>query len=125
MGFDLYQSRQTYNCKCRWWRRNTNDDIESDELIMKRVPNGIFMAKEVAPNRQQDIQVGGVFMFSRDNITIKSPDDLSEIEAKDLVEFNGDLWIVESVQRTKARVQNTFFGKDIHCSHYWYLELRK
>jgi hypothetical protein len=122
---DLRQSRATYHEKCRWWKRNENDDIETDELVMKRVADGFFMAKEVTPNRTQNFTVGGVMRFEKDTITIKSPDNLISIESEDYVEFRGELWRVVSVQRSKARNQNTYFGKDKNCSHFWYLELRK
>ena len=126
MPLDIYNSRATYNVKCRWWHRNeTDEDIDLNELVMKRIASGSFMAKEVAALRKQDAQVNGVFAFERHFITIKSPDNLVQIVEKDLVEFNGELWIVDNVQRSKAKNQNTFFAKDKNCSHYWYLELSK
>ena len=125
MPIDLYNSRATYNEKCRWWHRNENDELETDEIIMNRIPSGSFMAKEVSPKRTEDIQVGGVFMFEKDAITIKSPDNLEGVASEDLVEFRGSKWRVINVQRSKARNQNTFFGRESNCSHYWYLELRK
>lgn len=125
MPFDFYNSRATYNEKCRFWHRNENDEVDPDELRIKRVADGSFLAKEVAPLRTQNIQVGGVFMFEKDTITIKSPDNLSGIKSEDLVEFRGEMWRVIDVQMSKSRNQNTFYGKDSKCSHYWYLELRK
>lgn len=126
MPFDFYNSRSTYNVKCRWWvRKEEDDDIELDELVMKRAPSGSFLAKEVAPLRKQDAQIGGVFEIEKHFLTIKSPDDLQNISEKDIVEFAGHYWRIVSVQRSKARNQNTFFGKDKNCSHYWYLELSK
>lgn len=126
MALDIYNSRATYNEKCFWWQRNENDEeFDLDELVMKRVPTGSFMAKEVSPLRKQDVQIGGVFEIERHSITIKSPDDLSTIAEKDLVKFRGEMWKVLSVQRSKARNQNTFFASDKNCSHYWYLELNK
>lgn len=123
--YDRYQSHAGYNEKGRWWHRNENDDNETDEIIMQRVSSGAFLAKEVTPRRTEDIQVGGVFMFEKDTITIKTPDNLEGIASEDIVEFRGDKWRVVNVQRSKAKNQNTFFGKDVNCSHYWYLELRK
>jgi len=123
--YDKCQSHAGYNEKGRWWHRNENDEIETDELIMERVPSGSFWAKEVTPKRTENVQVGGVFVFEKDTITIKSPDNLSQIASEDLVEFRGEKWRVNNVQRSKAKNQYTFFGKDMNCSHYWYLELRK
>ena len=126
MPLDFFNSRATYNDRCYWWSRNESDDeIDLDELVMKRVATGSFMAKEVAPLRKQDAQIGGVFEIEKHFITIKSPDNLSSIREKDIVKFRGEMWRVSSVQRSKARNQNTFFAKDNNCSHYWYLELSK
>ena len=125
MSFDLFQSRNTYNEPCKWWKRDERDQFDPDELVFKRVPDGTFMAKEVSPQRDQNIQVGGSFMFDRTSVTIKSPDNLEDIKSEYIVEYQGEKWIVVSVQKSKARMQNTFFAADKNCSHYWYLELRK
>ena len=125
MGYDKNQSHSGYNELGRWWHRNENDEIDTDEIIIRRICSGSFWAKEVTPKRTEDTQVGGVFMFERDTITIKTPDNLEGMASKDLVEFRGEIWRVNNVQRSKARNQQTFFGKDKNCSHFWYLELRK
>ena len=125
MPVDLYNSRSTYHERCRWWHRNESEELEPDEIAMKRIADGSFLAKEVSPVRTQDIQVGGVFMFEKDTITIKSPDNLKGVASEDIVEFRGELWRVITIQRSKSKIQNTYFGKDNNCSHYWYLELRK
>ena len=126
MPIDIFNSRATYNVICKWWQRKENDDdIDLDEYVSNRVSSGSFHAKEVAPLRKQDAQIGGVFKIENHFLTIKSPDDLKDISEKDIVEFNGEHWRVISVQRSKARNQNTFFANDKNCSHYWYLELSK
>lgn len=122
---DRFQSHATYNEKCRWWARNENDDYPPEELVMKRIASGSFWAKEVSPASLRNNILGGVFLFDNTHITIKSPDNLANIKSEDLVLFRGEYWLVVSVQRSKARNQNTYFGKDKDCSHYWYLELRK
>lgn len=125
MSFDLFQSRRNYNEPCRWWSRSEDDRYEDGELIMKRVPTGTFMAKEVAPEQLKDTVIAYSFMFEQGTITIKSPDNLMGIKSKDLVEFQGEKWIVVNVQKSKAKIQNTQYAANRNCSHYWYLELRK
>lgn len=125
MGFDLFQSRASYNERCCWWSRNENDEFASDEFIMKRIPTGYFMAKEVSAEREQDITIGGSFMVGRTSVSIKTPDDIYGIKERDLVEYQGEHWIVDSVQKVKSRKQNNFFSNDKNCSHFWFLELRK
>lgn len=125
MGFDLMQSRHNYNVCCQWWSRKQYADIEEDELVYNRVPSGHFYAKEVSAEANSNNAIAGVFMTEKTGVTIKSPDNLENIRSKDLVEYQGEKWIVVSVQKSKAKIQRTYFASDKNCSHYWYLELRK
>lgn len=125
MGFDLFQSRREYNEFCKWWSRNESDDFSSDELIMKRIPTGMFLAKEVSSENKQSDIISDSFMFDKTTITIKSPDNLNGLKQHDLILFRGEKWFVVTVQKSKAKIQNTFFANDKNCSHFWYIELRK
>jgi hypothetical protein len=125
MGFDLFQSRRNYNEQCVWWSRNESDDYDSDELVMNRVPSGYFMAKEENPESIRDNNINGTFMFERSTITIKTPDNIYGMKSKDLVKFRGEKWIVVSVQKIKARTQQSEFATDRNRSHYWFIELRR
>ena len=130
MGRDLFMSVSGYNVLCRWWKRNERDDENSDysnadELIHKRIPKGSFWAKEESPEIDRDNIVGGVFLMDSTHVTLKTPDNCEGLESKDLVEYEGEIWIVDSVQKRKPRKQNTYFARDKHCSHFWYIELRK
>ena len=123
--FDLFQSRRNYNEPCKWWSRNESEDNSSDELIMKRIPTGTFMAKEITAENFQNTQIGNTFMFDRTNITIQTPDDVYGIKNNDLVLYQDEKWIVINVSKRKARMQQSQFASDRYCSHYWYIELRK
>lgn len=130
MGRDLAQSIRDYNDFCKWWSRDERDQFTSDELVYKRIPSGTFWAKEVSPEQLRNNIVAGSFMFDSSHITIKSPDNLFNLQKtmlknECLVEYNGELWVVVSVQKSKAKVSNRMFANDSHCSHYWYIELRK
>ena len=125
MAFDLFQSRRNYNEPCKWWKRDESDNYEDNKIVYKRQPNGVFWAKEVNAETYQVATVGGSFKFDRQTVQIKSPDDLSGIDHMDIVEYQGELWIVETVQKTKAKMQHTQFATDRYCSHYWYLDLRR
>lgn len=134
MSFDLFQSRRNMNEYCKWWLRDETDEMEEDELIYKRVPAGYFYAVEVNAEVQDDNMIGGVFMADKTYVIIKSSDDLSniynynekqDIRNKVIVEYQGELWRVESVQKRKVRIQNSEFAKPDLVSHYWYLSLIK
>lgn len=125
MSFDLFQSRRNYNEPCKWWSRNESDEFTEDELVMKRIPTGSFMAKEVSPETERDNPIANSWLLQRSGTTIKTPDDIYGIASQDLVWYQGEKWIVVSVQKIKARIQQTQFATDRYCSHYWYIELRK
>ena len=130
MPIDISQSRRDYNHLCRWWVRDERDQFTSDELVYKRTPSGGFWAKEVSPEQLRNNVIGGTFMFDSSHVTIKSPDNLFALQeetAKNecLVEYDGELWIVVSIQKSKHKRGNTMFASDKNCSHFWYIELRK
>ena len=109
MGYDLNQSRRNYNEECIWWSRDERDQNEPNELVMKRIPSGQFMAKEITAEQIQDVIVSNAFIFDKTTTLIKSPDNLIGIKNKDLIKYRGEFWIVTNVQKSKARVQNTVF----------------
>lgn len=125
MSIDIFQSRRNYNEPCRWWSRNEDEQYEESSLIMKRVPSGIFCAKEENPENLRNNVIAGSFMFDSSHTIIKTPDNIMGIKNNDLVEYQGECWIVANVQKSKAKMQNTQYANDRKCSHYWYLELRK
>lgn len=131
MAFDLFQQRRNFNERCLWWARNEDEEYEEDEYVYKRVPDGSFYAKELNAETKDNNIIGGVIMVDRSSVTIESADDLIDIQAKVeaknnvLVKYQNELWRVESVQKRKARIQNSEFANDTHVSHYWYLNLVK
>ena len=125
MSFDLFQSRRNYNEPCRWWSRNENEEYDEDEYVYKRVPSGSFFAKEVNAETDDNNIIGGVFMVDRNSVTIASPDNLDGIKDRDWIEYQGELWRVDNIQKRKARMQNSEFAADRNVSHYWYLSLIK
>ena len=125
MSVDIFQSRRNYNEFCRWWSRNEDDQYEANELISKRVPSGVFNAKEESPENLRNNVVADSFMFDSSHTMIKTPDNIMGIKNNDLIEYQGEFWIVVNVQKSKAKIQNTRYAYDKNCSHYWYLQLRK
>lgn len=122
MAIDRFQSRRNYNEYCRWWSMEDGDD---SELAHDRIADGSFWAKKAAAEDVTDVIVGGAFMFDKDAVTLKTPDNLDGIREHDLVEYRGEKWLVTSVQKSDARLQNTQYAKESACSHFWYVGLRK
>ena len=126
MGIDITQSRRSYNALCKFWSRLEDDArLSADELVHKRVATGTFYAKEISGEERRGNIISGTFLFDSSSITIKSPDDCSVLTSEDVVEYEGEYWIVRNVQKRKARIQQSEFARDKNCSHYWYIDLRK
>lgn len=130
MSIDLAQSRRDCHEECLWWERDERDEFSSNELVHKRAPAGTFWAKEINPEQLRNDIIGGVFRFDSSHVTLRTPDDCfllakRSIESECVVLYQDEIWIVDSVQKSKARKNNVMFAKDKYCSHYWYIELRK
>lgn len=130
--YDIFQSRRNQNEYCRWWSRKEDDENEDDELVYNRTPSGSFYAEEVNAEVQDDNVIAGIIMADKTSVTIKSSDDLTslfnskkDIRNKVIVEYQGELWRVETVQKRKARIQHSEFGNPNFVSHTWYLSLIK
>lgn len=125
MGFRFMQQHRNYNERCRWWKRNENIEDGDSDLIYKRIPEGIFYAKEANAETNDDNIINGTFMINRTNVTIETLDDILGIESEDFVEYEGELWRVTGVQKRKARIQHSEFGRATDVPFHWYLNLRK
>ena len=83
------------------------------------------MAKQVSPATERENRVANLWLLQRSGLTIKTPDDLSGLKNNDLVLYEGEMWIIVSFQKIKARMQQSEFASDSKCSHFWYLEIRR
>ena len=130
-GYDLFQPRRNMNEKCFWWGRTEDEDIPEEELVYKRVPDGFFYAKEIQAEAQNNNILAGVMIVDRTNVTLESNDDLrsfydkKQILSEMYVKYQDEFWIVTDVQKKKAKIQNSEFGRPESVSHYWYISLRK
>lgn len=125
MSLDIFRSRRGYYEYCRWWTRKIDDNIENSELVSKKVPSGYFYAKEVGSESNNDNAITNVMLAERDTVVIKSPDNLTGIKVKDIVEFRGDFWRVKDVYRRRTRVQGSQFMDDKDLHYVWQLSLRR
>lgn len=125
MSIDLFRSRRGFNEYCKWWTRNESESIDPARLVMEQKPSGTFYAKEISAETYNDNVLGGMFRFDKTVTVIQSPDDLEGMHNNDVVLYQGEIWFVRNVQKRKFRIQSTEFATDRHCSHNWYIELRK
>lgn len=105
---DIYYSRRGYNYKCFYWKRDESGVMDNETLIHEKKPDGIFYAK-IASSRSNDKQdVVGVFRVGIEGVSIETNDNVS-LNKDDLVQFNGDVWLVGRVNNTPIQ-RNAEFG---------------
>lgn len=113
-------SRRTYNCRCRFWKVKS-DNREWQNLVHKQKANGVFFAKESQETRKDEIEEAGIVEVDYQYATIESTDDLSELEHKDIVEYLGQLWIVENIQFKIVNKTTEYYTRPIKV---WWVNLR-
>lgn len=124
MSIDIFASRREYHELCKWWERDESDDTPLEEIDYQIPPKGIFYAKETSPE-YNDNNIVGNFMFDRTTVTITSPDNLFDMHRNSVVLYQGDYWIVDSIQKVHYRQKQQEFAVDKHNSHHWVLRMRK
>lgn len=65
MAYDLFQSRRNYNNKCLWWSREVGEEYTPAEIIIKRAPEGCFMAKQENPFSQRENSIYNTFLLQK------------------------------------------------------------
>lgn len=117
---DLYTSRRTKHHRCKYWKRDGSDK-DMSELTHEKTPDGVFYAEPVSAWSSQSQDVGNMFMFSRNDITIRT-DDAVGIEDDDIVEYDGFLWAASNIQSTAYERQTELTSKTCERT---YIRLRR
>lgn len=108
-NIDLFHSRRTNYTPCKYWVRDERDSVGTpQEWILQNQPSGRFYAKELAPVSTQMDVVSGVWALDKNRVVLETDDDVDDIDRGCLIEYNGELWLVESVQRTRHRKESEF-----------------
>lgn len=119
---DLRKSRRTLFIKCYYWKRLENPDLVSDsELQYEAYPAGTFYAQVKEAQTDETLVVGQAFMLKRVTLTLYTTDEIN-LNENDRVEFRGEYYRVENVQKYPQNKQ-TQFGS--HISYDTYIRLRK
>lgn len=114
-------SRRTYNCRCRYWKVDDDNYKDLSKLLHKKKASGIFFAKESVETRKEETEDAGITEIDYQHATIESVDDLSDLAHKDLVEYLGQLWVVESIQFKIINKTTEFYNRPIKI---WWVNLR-
>lgn len=110
---DLFHSRRTNYIECRYWVRDERKSIgDASKWIMENTESGRFYARELSPKYNQMNQAANVFAFDKNSITIETDDHIDNISRGCIVEYNGELWIVDIVQ-CKVHRKESEFNKEL------------
>ena len=113
-------SRHSYSSRCRYWKVN-NDDRNWQNLVHQKKADGVFFAKESEETRKSETEDAGIVEVDYQYATIESADDLSNLSHKDIVEYLGQLWIVESIQFKIINKTTEYYQRPIKV---WWVNLR-
>ena len=97
MSINLDNSRRSYNIPCKWWKK----DIKwgnLQKLTHENKPEGIFYAREHQPSNKVQNFDGDLVKVDTQNTVIETQDNILGIEDGDIVKYNEELWIIDSVQ---------------------------
>lgn len=120
---EMFTSRRTTFEKCFFWsQERCRDNVKREEISRKIKPTGYFMAKDSSDENSTHQTVGGAFIFERNTITLKTYDDISNLEHDDFVKYDGRMWIVDDIRRKKNRRQSQF---GTATPYVYYISLRK
>ena len=119
---DLFTSRRTCYEQCYYWNYEKNKDVvDREELCRKVEPTGMFSAKEYNEESENYNVINNAFMFDRTSISLKTYDDISEMENKDIVKYDNRIWSVVSIRKKKLRRQGQF---GVDTPYIYIIELR-
>ena len=115
---DIFHSRRTNYELCRYWIRNESEIVgNASKWILNRVESGTFWAKEITAKENRMGQLGNVFAFDENHITIETDDDVDFMTRGCIVRYDDEIWIVDNVQ-SKIHRKESEFDKEKHYKYY-------
>lgn len=120
MSINLNNSRRSYNIRCRWWKiKLFSGNLQ--KLIHDNKPEGIFYAREHQPANNTRQFDSDLVKIDTQNTVIETQDNVIGIDTDYLVEYNGELWIIDSVQ---SQMQNKRSQYNVKPSRITWISLR-
>ena len=106
---EMCTSRRTCFNKCYFWSIEKNSDIVNrEEICRKRSPGGFFMAKEQYDQEEDRQVISNAFVFERNSVTLKTYDNISNMQHDDIVKYDENIWSVVSIRKKKVRRQSQY-----------------
>ncbi len=117
---DLQLGRRGDFDRCKYWVRNENDE-NLEEYTHNHEASGIFYAKEITAEDKHKNIVNDMFMFDENTITIYTK-ALVKLKEGDIVDFEGEKWLVKNCQSRKIHKNNEFMTR---ASYISYIQLKR
>lgn len=114
-------SRRSYNSRCRYWKVDKNDTRNLQNLVRENKADGVFFAREAEETHRTEVEESGILEIDHQVAVIESPDDLSKLEHKDLVEYLGQIWIVDNIQSKIINKTTEYYTRSVKI---WWVTLR-
>lgn len=118
----MFTSRRDKHKLCIYWKQDESEYYDKNEIGYLKKPEGKFYAKEVNAQQDSSQTVGGVFMFDSSTVTLKTDDNVSNINKNDIVKYNDEMWRVVSIQKKPIRKNAQFMKKSIYT---YFIDLKK
>ena len=104
---NLDNSRRSYNLKCKWWKIKI-DRADLQKLQHENKPSGIFFAREHQPANNTRQFENDLVKIDLQNTVIETQDDIIGIDTDYIVEYNEQMWSVDSVQSKMINKRSEF-----------------
>lgn len=117
---DLWTSRRDKFLKCKFWSQDEAEEngVDDAEIAYKLSPTGTFYAKEANPYSISNQIVAETFLAESISITIITEDDINALKRNDIVEFDGEVYRVEGIQKNPYKKQRQFMKEGYSCSYF-------
>lgn len=108
-GIDTRQSHIGYYLTGYAYKHLVNV-TNTNTMRYEKTPRGVFYCKEVSPYQYTTNDLGEVIQVKVGDVSIETPDFIGTLESNDRVVFNGQKYIVLSVQK-RLKLKQERFGK--------------
>lgn len=106
---NLLQGRRGAFDKCKYWVVD-NDNLDLSEYTHNTEPSGIFYANELTAKEKRKLVINNSFMFNEELVTLHTKSQIT-LKEGDLVEYDGDIWIVKNCQSKKIGKNEQFMSR--------------